>query len=489
MRGLECLDATRVRAWPVWTLAGTLALAACGGGGGAAPAQTATLNVSIVGAGFVTSAPVGIDCNNDCTEPYALGTAVTLVAHPGAGSAFAGWSGDADCSDGSVTMSAGRNCTATFTVLVAGSRIMGGLDFSLARGRNGVVSSWGSDATEALGNGAGVQGRSAPGPTSLTATIDAVATAPGASHSLAIERVTGRVWAWGANAAGQLGDGSQSTRADPVVMRDSTSAEVTTAVAVAAGAAHSLVLRADGSVLAAGLNNNGQLGDNTAQSRDFAAPVPNVCGAGIPVTAIAAGADFSVALCADGRVRAWGANSDGQLGDGTFAQSGIPVTVSGLAGHTVTAIAAGDKFALALDSGGLAWSWGSNTRGQLGTDSTVVQRRNVAGTVGGFVGGTAIAAGLEHAVVVLANGAVFAWGANDSGQVSPVPGDPSQVDFSFHVVGLPGIVELAAGRAHSLAVDATGKVWTWGSNNAGQLGIGTTTSVSTPTQIGGLDLN
>ena len=79
------------------------------------PPTTATLAVTVVGSGSVTSAPAGIACGADCSEVYAVNTIVTLTATPAAGFAFSAWSGDADCSDGSVTMSAARACTATFT--------------------------------------------------------------------------------------------------------------------------------------------------------------------------------------------------------------------------------------------------------------------------------------------------------------------------------------------------------------------------------------
>lgn len=84
----------------------------------APPSSTLTVLRSGTGSGTVTSSPTGISCGTDCTEPYASGTVVTLIPAPAAGSVFGGWSGDADCSDGTVTMSATRTCQATFNLTV-----------------------------------------------------------------------------------------------------------------------------------------------------------------------------------------------------------------------------------------------------------------------------------------------------------------------------------------------------------------------------------
>ena len=80
------------------------------------PTYTLTIPPAGTGSGTVTSSPTGITCGADCSESYSDGTVVTLTPSAAVGSTFAGWSGDADCSDGSVTMSAAKNCTATFNL-------------------------------------------------------------------------------------------------------------------------------------------------------------------------------------------------------------------------------------------------------------------------------------------------------------------------------------------------------------------------------------
>ena len=83
------------------------------------PSATLTAAVDGTGAGTVTSAPPGINCPGDCSETYAIGTVVTLTPTPAAGSTFIGWSGNADCSDGIVTMDVSKGCTAKFNLVTA----------------------------------------------------------------------------------------------------------------------------------------------------------------------------------------------------------------------------------------------------------------------------------------------------------------------------------------------------------------------------------
>ncbi len=107
-------------------------------------------------------------------------------------------------------------------------------------------------------------------------------------------------------------------------------------------------------------------------------------------TAIAAGAQYSLALKADGTVWAWGRNQDGELGNGTTTDSANPVQASGLSG--VIAISAGDTHAMALKSDGTVWAWGANSWGQLGDGTTSSQSTPVI--VSGLTGMTAIGAGV-----------------------------------------------------------------------------------------------
>ncbi len=155
----------------------------------------------------------------------------------------------------------------------------------------------------------------------------------------------------------------------------------------------------------------------------------------------------------------------GQLGDG--GEEGFvntPVAVSGLTG--VKAIAAGGQHSLALLSNGTVWAWGANESGQLG-NGTVVSS-NVPVQVKGLTGVKAIAAGAHHSLALLSNGTVMAWGANESGQLGNNTIVASKVPVA--VKNVTGATAIAAGGEFSLALVGGGEVAAWGSNETGQLG-------------------
>jgi alpha-tubulin suppressor-like RCC1 family protein len=280
--------------------------------------------------------------------------------------------------------------------------------------------------------------------------------AAGASHSVAVD-ASGVVWAWGANFASQVGDGTTITRNAPVALTALTG----TFTAVAAGTAHSLALRSDGGVFGWGLNAQGEVGDGSTTRRPSPVPVSSLTG----VVAIAAGGAHSLALRRDGTVAAWGANQESQLGDDTTTRRTTPVTVVGLT--NVVAIAAGGVHSLALKADGTLWAWGGNAASQIGDNTTT--RRRTPVPVTGMPAAKAIGAGGIHSVAVAQSGQVYAWGGNLTGAV----GDGSIITRRVPVVvpGLSAIATVAAGAAHTAAVSANGSHWAWGAN-LGQLGDG-----------------
>ncbi|WP_426748872.1 MopE-related protein [Myxococcus faecalis] len=263
------------------------------------------------------------------------------------------------------------------------------------------------------------------------------------------------------------------------------SAQVKVDRTVAAGAYHSLFLQKNGEVFAWGQNSVGQLGTGNTSTTPVASPTKPV---GLPsIKAIVAGQTHSLALDMDGTVWAWGKNDFGQVGLGsTGGLVTVPTRVSGLSG--IQAISANGNFSLALGQDGRVWGWGQNASGQVGkgavsTAEATPRQVNSLPTI------RAIAAGHNHALALDADGKVWAWGKNDFGQLGTGSTTPAMVLVPTVVTTLPRAKAIAAGAAHSLAIDEQfGNVWAWGQNSSGQVGTGTTstTPVLTPTAVPGV---
>ena len=200
------------------------------------------------------------------------------------------------------------------------------------------------------------------------------------------------------------------------------------------------------------------------------------------VGAVAAGGFHSVALRADGTVAAWGMNDYGQLGDGTTLRRVAPVDVPGLDG--VVAIAAGQHPHLGAQGRRHGLELGVQRRtGVLGAGLGDTQRTSpvqVLQPAGPLSGVVAIAAGPRHSLALKSDGTVWAWGFGYYGSLGL--GTPSSQNRAAQVPGLAGVTAIAAGW-HSLALQADGHLWAWGLNDSGQLADGTTTTRYSPIPV------
>ncbi len=202
--------------------------------------------------------------------------------------------------------------------------------------------------------------------------------------------------------------------------------------------------------------------------------LPSHAGASV---AAAAGADYTLVLKDDGTVWTWGNNTYGQLGDDSTNPHTQPVQVSSLTG--VTAIAAGSAHSMALKADGTVWVWGNNFWSQLGLDGTYyTPTPTQLPTLSGIV---AIAGGTMHSLALASDGTVWSWGGNSYGQLGDGTNNPHSTPAQ--VPGLTNVVAIAAGGYHSLVVKSDGTVWSWGANWNGQLGDGTTTGQVSPVAI------
>ena len=195
---------------------------------------------------------------------------------------------------------------------------------------------------------------------------------------------------------------------------------------------------------------------------------------------LASGEQFQAAGLGYGPAKAWGLNTEGELGNGNISNSNVPAQIWGLYG--AAAVSGGARHSLALSGDQMVLSWGRNNEGQLGNGNNTNSSAPV--TVAGFLRAAAVAAGGYHSLALMADGTVRAWGLNNEGQLGN--GSNTDSNVPVQVSGLTGAVAVAAGGYHSLALMADGTVRAWGNNYYGQLGNGSNTDSNVPVQVSGL---
>ena len=229
----------------------------------------------------------------------------------------------------------------------------------------------------------------------------------------------GTVKGWGQNGSGQLGTGNTTIQYQPILALN-----ITNAISISAhtDGSHTLVLLNDGTIKSFGLNNYGQLGNGNDITQNTAVSVSNINNAIV----VAVGGNHSLALLNDGTIKSWGLNTSGQLGNNSTTNSNIPVTVSGIS--NAIAIAAGSEFSLAILSDGTVKSWGKNNYGQLGNGNTGTNQL-VPVSVSNLTNIIGISAGSNHSIALLSNGQLKTWGYNNRGQL----GDGTTTDRNIPV--------------------------------------------------------
>lgn len=285
-----------------------------------------------------------------------------------------------------------------------------------------------------------------------------------------LRTVDGDIYTFGRGDAGQLGvEGVTTTGLPQHILQG------LTIVSICGGMTHAMALEANGTVFAWGSNAYGQIGINSPEQTQ---PTPTrVTGKLLheDVVAIACGGYHSMALSFNGTVLTWGYNLNGELGDNSFILKYEATRVGALLqGKRIVQIAAGMHHSMALGSDGTVYSWGRNNRGQLG-DTTKTNRFlpvQVPGPLYGLPVYHIVAGGYFSAALAV-DGRIYSWGANDGGQL----GDGTTIDrpTATAVSILPvneSVVTVSAGGTFMHAITATRRIYSWGENMVGQLGDG-----------------
>lgn len=341
---------------------------------------------------------------------------------------------------------------------------------------------WGDNSAGQLGNGTVANSLATIGVAGWT---DVVMVAQGRESRLAL-RADGTVWAWGLNHRGQLGDGTTEYRFTPVRVLGLTGV-ISVVADIHSDRAYALL--ADGTVRAWGDNYEGQLGNGTTgyspttgynEATGYSSVPVQVVGLK-GVTSLSAGFLATYAVLADGTVRAWGTNATGELGDGTTIDRNAPVQVAGLTRVESLSVSYGNAYALLTD--GTVRSWGDNYSGELGSGSSSPYSSTPV-QVAGLAGVASLTSTGFGGYALLTDGTVRAWGSH-AGELGGGPMGQNSA-LPVKVPGLTGVASISAASDAPYAVLADGTVRAGGFNVNGQVGNGTTTYTPSPARVTGL---
>jgi len=297
------------------------------------------------------------------------------------------------------------------------------------------------------------------------------------NHTVGI-RKDGTLWAWGDNSYGVLGDGTITYRSVPVRIGTATNW-----ASVSTGLFHTVAVKADGTLWAWGRNDRGQLGNGKGGGRANMILSPTRIGTAMNWASVYAGEEHTVAVRTDGSLWAWGSNSAGQLGNGEEGRANMILSPTRIGtDNNWASVSAGAFHTVAVRTDGTLWAWGSNQFGQLGNGGGGDGDRSLNPIqVGAAANWASSSVGIGHTLAVGRDGSLWVWGWNQDGQLGDgttnVRSTPVRIGTDTNwtsVATNQGFASSMGGltRSFSVATKADGSIWAWGCNGSGQLGNG-----------------
>ena len=280
------------------------------------------------------------------------------------------------------------------------------------------------------------------------------------SHTISL-RVDGKVYTWGDNTSGQLGNGTNVSSDDPVEVKFPTGTIIT---GIASGENHNVAVDKDGNVWTWGKNSNYQIG-HTGGDQNTPYKVT-----GLPkVIKVAAGNNNTMVITENNELYGWGLNANGDLGLGNNTNKVLPTKIEDI--KDIIDIQGGKNHFIALNSAGEVYTTGSNLYGQLGIDKQGSNKVNEFEKVDLNAKIGRIDAGELASFAITVDGEVYTWGGNTYGNLGT--GDKNNITTPTVITGVSDIRQVNAGRTHTVLRDGTHKVLVSGTNTYGQLGVGT----------------
>jgi len=279
-----------------------------------------------------------------------------------------------------------------------------------------------------------------------------------------------QLWGWGSNAYGQLGINNTISRSTPVT----TFASGNYWKQVACGAYHTAAIKIDGTLWVWGRNSDAALGDNTTTTRST--PVTTFAG-GTNWKQVSCGFNFTAAIKTDGTLWTWGRGGFGQLGDNTTTTRSTPVTTFAGGTNWKQVSCSGTQIA-AIKTDETLWVWGKNVNAGLG-DNTAIDRSTPVTTFAGGTNWKQVSCTDNNIAAIKTDGTLWTWGTNNTGQL----GTNDTTQRSTPVTTFAGGTnwkQVSGRNGHTAAIKTDGTLWSWGYGGYGQLGDNTTTTRSTP---------
>ncbi len=344
---------------------------------------------------------------------------------------------------------------------------------------DGTLWCWGLNDYGQLGQGTTGGQMSTPQQVSFMGTDTAVVES--GDYYTCVIRHNRTLWCWGDNRSGQLGNGTKTNSTVPVQVIISAVEPLAPVKQVSARLNHACAIRENGSLWCWGNNANGRLGDDSTNERLNPIGVP---GMNAGVTQVSAGVHHTCAIRSTGEVFCWGLNDRGQLGDNSTTERRTPVAVVWPGLENVPAIAdvtTGEKHTCVLLVAGAAYCFGDNGNGRLG-DNTTTHRSVPTAVVGMDTDVRDLEIGYRHSCAIKTDDSAWCWGDNNAGRL----GDGTTTDRRVPTAVLhmtSGVSMLSAGRRNTHAIQNLGHLYSWGRNNQGQLGDGSTTDRSSAVSV------